>query len=559
MSDLDVLVVGAGPTGLVMASELLRYGARIRIIEKAPERSGLSRALGVMARTMEIFDDLGIAQSFLAEGVIVHGASMYSGGKQIVRVRFDELDTRHPYAIALPQSDTERILDDLLVRRGGRVERGLELTGLTDGSDGVEATLASGERICARYLVGCDGAHSTTRKAAGLAFEGEPFPDGFLLADVSVDWSLPRDQICTFFNDSGLLACFPLPGGRARLIGTRPYDETDPARQPTLADFQRLVDERTGLAARVSDPVWLAAFRVQSRQVAQYRKGRVFLAGDAAHIHSPVGGQGMNTGIQDAHNLAWKLGLVAGGHAPATLLDSYQPERHKVARAILRSTELATKVATLRHPVARAVRDRMAQLLTSFEVVQERIMRNVAEVDLSYRTSPIVDERTDGALKARVTGDDTADESPSLTAWRRFAYAPRAGDRAPDGHAHLRGEPVTLASLYGHARHLVLLFDGRARTAAGYHNLTAIAAALRERYGERVATYVVVEGADRPAELPPEIEVLLDPDGDLEDRFGAVAECAYVIRPDLYIGHRCQPARREWILQHFEKSLVSRN
>lgn len=559
---LDVLVVGAGPTGLTLACELARRNTSFRIVDQASEPTRLSKAIGVQARTLEIFEDLGIADETVAAGLKLVGVTMYSGGQAIVRASFDELDTHFPFLLSIPQSDTERILTDLLQRLGGSVERSLELVALQQDERGVITTLrhADGreERLRVRWVVGCDGAHSATRKLAGLELEGSSYDDRFLLADVRIGWDFPRDRITTFFAESGLLACFPMPGERWRLIATAPPDgPADAHEAPTLREFQRIVDERSGADGTLVDPAWLARFRIHCRQVEQYRRGRVFLAGDAAHIHSPVGGQGLNTGIQDAHNLAWKLALVAQGAGRPELLDSYHAERHAVGVALLRGTDAATRVATLKHPVVRAIRNRVSSFLSSLEVVQQRITRSVAELDLGYAGSPIVDEHRSSIFRSRI-GSDESDESPTVNAWWAFDSAPGAGHRAPDGVLARPGDEdaVRLAQIIDGRRHTLLLFDGRAPTKDGYARLSEVARAVESRYSDHVNVHVVVPGGDRPPELTWHGSVLMDIYGDLEDRYGARAECLYLIRPDLYVGYRSQPADRDALLEYLSRIFV---
>jgi 2-polyprenyl-6-methoxyphenol hydroxylase-like FAD-dependent oxidoreductase len=560
MSCLDVLIVGAGPTGLLAAAELLRHGASVRILDRLAQPSPLSRALGVHARSLEILDEMGAAEPLIAAGLVVRGALLWDRTEPLAQLAFDELDSRFPFVLCVPQSTTERVLDDLVARRGGKVERGVELHSFTHSEDCVAATVqhADGRSECieARFLLGCDGAHSLVRRGLGLDFEGNAFPDSFLLADVTIAWDVPRDRISTFFSPEGLLACFPLPNGQWRLIGNQAASEA-----PVLADVQAMVAARAGFPAVVSEATWLTCFRIHTRQVARYRTGRVFLAGDAAHIHSPVGGQGMNTGMQDAHNLAWKLAAVANGSAPPSLLDSYHDERHRIGKQLLRSTELATRVGTLRRPLARALRDQVAHYLASLEVIQRRIARGIAELTLSYAGSPIVDEHQDSVFSARVGGgdDNDDDESPTLAAHRRFAAGPHAGERVPDAVVLDRGVPRRLSSLLGGGQHTVLLFDGRARTEDGYRTLSHVAAALEARHGDAVRLFTIVSGNEPPGWTGPLGRVLLDADGEAEDAFGAAAECAYVIRPDLYIGHRSQPASQERILAHLSRVLLPRS
>jgi 2-polyprenyl-6-methoxyphenol hydroxylase-like FAD-dependent oxidoreductase len=557
-SSIDVLVVGAGPTGLTAACELARRGIALRIVDKAAEATTLSKAIGVQARTLEILDGMGIADTLVAEGVRLTGAEMLADGKLVVSASFDELDTRYPFILSVPQSVTERVLTEHLGQLGGTVERGVELVSLAQHDGGVDASLrhtdGHDERVRARFVIGADGAHSTVRKAVGLEFVGRQYADEFWLADVRLDGDISPERVTTFFSSVGLLACFPIPGDRFRLIATCPPGES---KQPALADFQRILEQRGKVRARLADAAWLARFHIHCRQVEAYQRGSAFLAGDAAHIHSPVGGQGMNTGIQDAHNLAWKLALVLGGRGRPELLESYQAERHAVGAGVLFSSDVATRVATLKGPVARAVRNRMAEFLSSLEVVQQRIKNTVAELTLTYRQSPIVDEKSSGLLGVRF-GPGDASESANLGAWRKFQTAPRAGDRAPDAELHDAGTRARLhlAELYRFTGHTLLLFDGQAPTAEGYARLRDISREVGDRFGGRIQCAIVVPRDRAPEELRDAGRVLLDPEGEAEDRFGANAECLYLVRPDLYIGFRSQPADRDALFAQLAKTFL---
>lgn len=565
---IDVLVVGAGPTGLLLAGELRRFGVAVRLVEKLAAPSPLSRAIAVHARTLEVLEELGVAERLLAAGVRYRRARLFAAsasggvGEPIVEASFDELDTAYPFALGVPQDVTERLLTELLTTRGGAVERGVELTALTQDERECRATLrhADGrdEVVAARWVVGCDGAHSRVRKALGLAFAGETNPERFWLADVRAAWDLPHDAITSFFGPDGVLACFPLPEQRWRLIFSLGVVTDEEPRDPTLAEVEGLATARSGRAAGLTDPAWLGAFRINSRQVSTYRVGRALVAGDATHIHSPAGGQGMNTGLQDAHALAWRLALVVRGHVsgPATpggaasrLLDSWSSERHAIGAAMLRATALATTVGTLRAPLARAVRDRVAGFLASLEPVQQRLVRSVAELDLTYRRSELVAEHQEPLLEARV-GAAASGEDPSVGSWLAFRAAPRAGDRALDARVEDKhGKPVQLRSLFGRGRHLLLLFDGRATTIEGDARLTQVARDMAARFGAAVEV-VIVTSRPRGATLTRACPVLYDPEGEAEARYGATTECGYLVRPDLHVGFRCQPVRGDLLVEH---------
>ena len=392
----QVLIVGAGPVGLTLAAELARYGVRVRILDRSPHPTQTSKALVLWSRTLELMDRMGCSPAFLEAGLRARGASIRSGRTVLGHTGFDSIASPYNFALMLPQSDTERLLTDHLRLLGVTVERGSELTGFTQSDTHVEAQLAHAggraEVVEAAWLVGCDGAHSTVRHGLGLSFDGAAQGDDWMLADVRIDGAdaPPADEIATFLHSDGPFVVFPIPGGRARIVATTGKTVAgQPRPDPQLSDVQAMADERAGGGFRVFDPVWLANFRINERKVAEYGRGRVFLAGDAAHVHSPAGGQGMNTGMQDAFNLAWKLAMVVGGEAAPTLLDSYTPERSAVGDLVLRNATLLTDVATLAHPAAQAARNLALRVMLGLHAVQERVATTMSETGIAYPHSPL--------------------------------------------------------------------------------------------------------------------------------------------------------------------------
>lgn len=542
MHTLDALIVGAGPTGLTMACELARHGLSCRVMDQAEAPSIHSKALAVTSRTLETVEAMGITDELIAEGVKVHGVNIYANRQRIVHLSMDELETRYPYILSVPQSKTERTLEQLLSRLDGRVERPIQLTGFTQDDDGVTAIVhhagAREEHIRARWLVGCDGAHSAVRHVLGLPFKGTRYEEAFMLADVRLDWGLPEDEAHVFFTPDGPVAAIPLPGGRHRLIVGVPQESAESDQTEGSLDQLRAIMDTRGLDwVRVSDPTWIAKFRIHRRMVPSFRVGRVFLAGDAAHIHSPVGGQGMNLGIQDAYNLAWKLALVTRGSGKPVLLDSYQAERHPIAAATLSGTDLATKIVTLRNPVAQALRNHLASFLSQRGHVQRRLTRAASGLIVNYRQSPIVAEPL---------------------GWRGGGAAPKAGDRAPDGTLLRPGSQasVRLYELLRTPCHHLFLFHGRSATTTDCQDLAEIGTHVQARYKELIDVRLVVQNSVLLEALREHDSILLDPDGSFHGQYGADSAWVYLLRPDGYIGYRCQPAEAEDLFYYLDAVFV---
>ncbi len=390
-----VLIVGAGPVGLTLAAELTRYGVSVRIIDRAAARTDKSKALVLWSRSLELMDRLGCTGAFVAAGMMVSGASILADGRRIGHVGFAAEGTPYPHALMIPQSDTERLLEEHLASRGIRVERQVELLRFTAGAGAVDATLrhpdGREEGLRTPWLLGCDGAHSVVRHGLGMEFDGDTLPSQWVLADVHLAGvPTPPDEISIFWHADGVLVLFPITPGRYRVIADIGDTGDAAARHdPTIEEVQALLDRRAPGGMRASDPIWLAGFRINERKVRQYGAGRVFLAGDAAHIHSPAGGQGMNTGMQDAFNLAWKLALVVHGTAPGRLLDSYSIERSAVGDVVLANAGRMTAAATLRGDLKQGVRNFIASLVLQVPAVQRAMGETLSELSIAYPKSPL--------------------------------------------------------------------------------------------------------------------------------------------------------------------------
>ncbi|WP_203184654.1 FAD-dependent monooxygenase [Streptomyces pratensis] len=536
MVDVDVLVTGAGPVGLTAASELSRRGVSCRVVDRLPARLPYARAVGVQPRTLEIWDRMGMIREALEAAVPLKGQLLFVNGEQGPRIDL-ELPPEVPYGFAaLPQYETERLLEQLLRRWGGHVERDTELVSFEQDSDEVRIVLSppSGgtEELTARYLMGCDGAHSAVRKGLGLSFEGAALPEEYMLGDVEVDWDLPagygiRSSRTVEGHTDDLLVCIPLPGDhRYRMSMAAPPElsrtgqedadgvthglsgEQGPA--PGVEDIQAVLDRLSPRPTTASSLRWSSVFRISHRIVDRYGRGRVFVAGDAAHIHPPTGAQGMNTGVQDAFNLAWKLAAAVRGHAGAGLLESYGAERRPIGEEVV--------ARTLRH-ARRGIQADPDDPATT--------MLREAQLLIGYRGSPVVGP------------DGSAHDGPA------------PGDRAPDcgGLVYALGTfPVRLFTLLREREHTLLLYADHAEQLEPFDEVAA--AAARAAHGLLNACAVLGPKLDPPALRLPTVHDSLD---EFRRAYGARGGEAVLVRPDGYLGLRTVPADGPELPAHLER------
>ncbi len=379
-SETGVVIAGAGPTGLSLACVLAAERVPFVLLDRFAEGANTSRAAVVHARTLEVLEELGVTGRLHAEGHIVPRFTVRERDRVLATMPFDRLPTRYPYTLMIPQNVTERILLGRLRELGGDVHRPYAVTGLRQDGDGVSVTIAAEDgqshTIRARYLVGADGMHSAVRERAGIRFAGDAYEQSFVLADVRMSWTLPSNEVMLFFSPDGLVVVAPLPGGRHRVVATMDHAPEHPG----IQDVQRLLDTRGPAAspARVDEIVWSSRFRVHHRLADRYRLGRILLAGDAAHVHSPAGGQGMNTGIQDAVALGHRLAAVLTGRVEDSHLDQYEQIRRPVAERVVAFTDRMTRMATLGTPRGRAMRNAVLRVLGRIPAIPLRLATEIA-------------------------------------------------------------------------------------------------------------------------------------------------------------------------------------
>ena len=484
-SAADVVVVGAGPVGLVAACELARRDIAIRLIDKLTVPTDQSRAIAIHARSLEMLDRMGLAEEITISGEKALCMRMYVQGRQLVQVDLSQVDSAFPFTILTPQTQTERILTARLEALGVTIERGTELTGLTQDDNGAHLTVrgpdGSNAQIDTSWVIGADGSHSTVRSLVGTRLEGSFKGERFLLGDVESADELDRTAMHTFFSPAGPLIAFPMRGTRMRFIAQVRAPSGQPINlNPTQEQLQQVVDERTS-GIKITKSHWLTEFEIHHAQVPAYRFGRAFLAGDAAHVHSPAGGQGMNTGMQDAFNLAWKLALTVQGRGGSELLDSYTAERHPVGHKVIAFTNHLNQLGTVHGDLMIHLRNAAVHAALGLPALRGAIASKNEEIDISYRANYAHHRTGPGTLAA-------GDHLPSV----------------PDDSVQQQIRTVTGPTQTGHVI------------------LTVEPERLR-----------VEPGADA---VPGPVAEIADPTGSAATRFGLKYGGRIVVRPDGYVG-----------------------
>ena len=537
-----VLIVSAGPAGLSLACDLAKRGTYFTIIDQRLERSKHTKAIVVHAHTLEHMDALGALPEFEQEGNPVSQFEVHAEGKKLLRMPVVSVSSPFQYMINIPQCETERILEERLEALGHSISRGLTCNGITQDNHSVTASLSTSdgnkEDIPCEYLVGCDGAHSNIRHALDLPFKGKNYDETFILADAHIDGPLEADTSYLFFHHLGFVALFAMKGTHWRIIASSPEDA-----EPSIELIERFLKERQVPSCQIKDVTWLSKFKIHHRIVPNYQVGRVFLAGDAAHIHSPAAGQGMNTGMQDALNLGWKLDLVLKGRAKSDLLETYNTEREPIGHDVAGMTDHLTKMALLQNKIGIKLRNRILPILVNFEPFREKIVNTIKELQVSYDSSPIV---------GQFFGYGVPSHQGSS-----FMNAPGSGQQCIEATVTdaNKGSPKQLFEIFNETLgHTLLLFTNSLEEEKQLEELRYIIEHCNIHYKD-VITPVIISGRKLPKMLEGlNTQAFLDPRQTAHEQYGTEkATSLYLVRPDGYIGYRAMPPTLDDLRDYLKK------
>lgn len=521
-SRLPVLIVGAGPTGLMMACELARYKIPFRIIDKNREPITNSNATWIQTQTLEIFDRVGIVGDFLKRGNRCQLINLYSEGQSLLQLPLDTIDSAFKFILMLPQSMTEKILRDHLHSLKQTVEMSCELISTKQQDHSVISVVrhANGkeETITSDWLIACDGANSTVRSQCGIKFEGVELTEQFMVADATMRSYSSVSEVSVFFDKETIFAAFPMGSNKYRIFAN--LHQTSPRKLFVAEEVKEIVDERSSGEFHVETISWISPFWIHSRIINKLRHNAIFFAGDAAHIHSPVGGQGMNAGIQDAFNLAWKLALVVKGNANNSLLDSYHAERHPVVSQTVDKTERLTKMALFEKDFQPKLEEFCKKCVDANEN-SNKIAMELTQLNTEYRKSPIID------YKVKVNSN-----------------SPKQGERLPNVGL---GNSDRLFDKLHTNQHIALFFSGESPQESELAEIKTMQKWMSETYPELVKPYLVTS-----MHLKKSADIIADRDTMIHHHFNIKSACLYIIRPDNFIGYYSDKFNQDEINRYFQ-------
>ena len=541
----DTLVIGAGPTGLAMATDLLRQGLKVRIIDRSAKASTLSKATTIMPRTLEELQIRGMHERVIELGKVMHGFSAFYKGHIVFKADYARISSDFNFLVNIPQCDVELVLREELERLGGEVEWGVSLKKFEDHGDHVSAELLDSagntESLNVSWLLGCDGSHSIVRKGLDLKFHGHSYQDTWLLADLSIDWKFTSDSSYSFFCDDGVLAIFPMPNNRHRIyiLQTLKYQLN---RDPEFSDIVEAVERIAPGICKLSDPDWMAEFHCHHRKVKHYRQkdGRVFIGGDAAHIHSPETGLGLNTGIQDSFNLAWKIASVHQGRAPESLLDTYDLERSYVGDQVVKLSDTTHKMTAQFGPMGSLTRSAMWRIFSNHLRTRFETFEAGLGLRIQYKANDFV---TNYGKVDKFRLRNLPEANAGVRSLEAKLLPP---DAKPDQKQYVRLydrlDPLT------HTLMIMTGPDNSEKTVACIRELVEFTEPIRDHL-----KFLIVSGMQNSAgfeEFSP--NVFLDPSHHFHHHYGAETGAVFVIRPDSYIGFSSRPVEPKRVSKYLK-------
>jgi len=522
-NDLSVLIIGAGPTGLMMACELARHGISFRIIDKNQNPTVSSNATWIQSRTMEIFDHIGIIDRFTRLSNPCHAINLYTNGKSLAQISLTEMDSTYPYIMMLPQSETERLLNERLTELHGKVERPLKLTDVKQIDNKVISTIENSngytDEIVSDWLIACDGANSSVREKSGIYFPGEDLPEQFIVADAIIESHMSKDEVHVFFDKGSVFAAFPLGANKYRIMAN--LNLGIQRKLYTEREVIEMAQERAQGTYYVKSVSWISFFWIHSKLANNMQNNSIFLAGDSAHIHSPALGQGMNTGIQDAYNLAWKLALRIKGKAKSSLLNSYQIERYPVIKEMVNKMESYTKMALFDKNFLKKLNKYSQKLADKNAKFSQKIVAELTQTHIQYTDSPIID----------------------CTNIKKNLIKP--GMRAPNVIIHSSSR---LYNYFHDTKHHILLFLGLNPSKKTLLQMTEFQKLLHHVHPDLINVYLV-----SPIPLEESKNVILDVNANIHNQYKVKTQALYIIRPDNYIAYCSNQFKIEEIENLFKR------
>lgn len=536
VNEIAVLIVGAGPSGLTMAVELHRHNIPFRIIDSAIKPVPTSNALAVQPRTLELWDDEEILSEALQRGIPINKLVLYDHNQMLGEVELHLLETLYPFVLALPQHETERLLLNYLQKHNIKVEMLTKLVNFSRIKNKIEVHLKDNdnqeEKLVTSWLIACDGAHSTVRRLANLPFQGKELPAHFIMCDAKLKSPFTKNQATGFLNKKGPLFFIPFNSTYTRILAEVTKDPVlSKEIPPTFDHFVKILNERCPFDITIENIIWSSRFSIHERIIDNFQHENIFFVGDSAHLHSPAGGQGMNTGIQDAYNLGWKLAYVLKGYSPLSLLETFNQERYPVAKDVLKRSTLLTDIVAVHNKLLYLIRNKILSFLFNYTKLPRKFATINSELSINYKTSSITKE----CLK----------KEPG----------PKAGEQMID--CYVNNSTDSLLSYVRGTAPCLLFFTG-IQCQPYPRNIIPIIEKLSQDY-KQLFNYVLVSVSCPQLQKPAQLKLIVDRTKTIHQKYQATSPVVYFIRPDKYIGFRGSLSEENKLFSYIEKLFLNTN